>query len=142
MKSVADVNLLLPILHSGHSQHALAWNWWAQRPDDSVGLTLPTRLGVLRLLSNSAVMQGKALTPSEALGVWSRLAGDARCVWVEPAPGHEAIFAQFVTGRSPSPNLWTDAWLAATAESHGCTLSSFDRDFGRFGLTHFELLGG
>ena len=39
-----------------------------------------------------------------------------------------------------TPNLWTDAWLAATAESQGVGLTSFDTGFRSFALRNFELL--
>ena len=39
-----------------------------------------------------------------------------------------------------SPNLWTDAWLAALADAAGAGLTSFDSGFSKFELRKFELL--
>lgn len=140
MTSIADLNVLLPILVGNHAFHSSAWGWWEARPDASVGLCLLTRLGVLRLLTNSKVMAGNPVTPLEALSAWESLAEDPRCVWVECGADHESFFRQFVTDRPSSPNLWTDAWLAALAASNGFRLTSFDADFRSFQLPDFELL--
>jgi hypothetical protein len=138
--TVADVNVLLPILVADHAFHAAAWRWWEGQPDASVGLCLLTRLGTLRMLTNAKVMGGHPVSPAEALEGWDTLAADPRCVWLDPATGHDTFFRQFTTTRKPSPNLWTDAWLAALAASGGCCLTSFDASFESFGLTDFERL--
>jgi predicted nucleic acid-binding protein len=35
-------------------------------------------------------------------------------------------------GRAATPNLWTDAWLAALALTHGCEMVTFDKGFRSF----------
>ncbi|HEY1050035.1 MAG TPA: hypothetical protein VGE39_09785, partial [Prosthecobacter sp.] len=60
--------------------------------------------------------------------------------WSEPGASHELYFRSFVVRRQPSSNLWSDAWLAAHAESQGWRLTSFDSDFRSFTLTDFEHL--
>lgn len=60
---------------------------------------------------------------------------------IEMIPGDlERYFRENVTGRMPSPNLWTDAWIAALAESSGLQGVSFDRDFRRFKLSSVLIL--
>lgn len=141
MKSLADVNVLFALLVGRHVHHSVAWAWWEQRPDGSVGTCLPVRLGVLRLLTNAVAMSGQPVAPVEALAAWDALAADPRVFDVADIPaGHGQIFRQFVAGRQPAPNLWTDAWLAALAGSLACGLTSFDRGFGTFGLRELELL--
>src|SRR5688500_10059301 len=106
MKTVADVNVLFPLLVAGHVHNAPAWQWWQQCVDHSVALCWPTRLGVLRLLTNAKAMAGSPVTPEAALAAWEALAGDPRCFWNDPMPAHEPFFQRYVTGRLPSPNLW------------------------------------
>ncbi len=141
MITIADINVLLPILVADHAFHPVAWDWWETRTDASVGLCLLSRLGVLRLLCNSKVMAGSPVTPLDALRALDSLAEDPRCIWVESDAGHELFFRRFVGDRQVSPNLWTDAWLAALAASNGFRLTSFDKDFRAFSPLDFELLG-
>ena len=140
MKTVADVNVLFAILVAGHTHHAVAWDWWEQQAPASVILCWPTRLGVLRLLTNTIAMRAHPVQPETALSAWEALAADARAAWSEPIAGHELYFRRYVSGRKPAPNLWNDAWLAAHAESLGVGLTSFDRDFRAFELTAFAHL--
>jgi predicted nucleic acid-binding protein len=116
MKYIVDVNVLLPLLVGEHAAQAVAWRWWKQQDDDSVGLCLPVRLGVLRLLTNPLVMKKLAVTPREALSAWDVLQQDPRCFCQDDrSADHELLFRQYVTGSAISPNIWTDAWLAALA---------------------------
>ena len=141
MNAVADVNVAFALLVENHAHHATAWEWWEDRADTSVGLCLPVRLGILRLLTNARAMEGSPLTPGEAIKAWDALKADPRTFPLPlPERAHEAAFRRFVTGRQPSPNLWTDAWLAAIAASLGIGLTSFDADFHAFGLAAFEHL--
>lgn len=84
-------------------------------------------MAVLRLLSHPVSMNGLPITPRAALQAWQQLATDPRCL-----AEHEARFAALVAARAPSPNLWTDAWLAALAQSLDCEMVSFDRGFRSF----------
>ena len=101
-----------------------------QRPSSRRVRTALTRLAVLWLLSNRVAMNGEAVRPKEALAAWQRLADDPRSIRIESEPAtHEHRFASLVTGREPTPNLWTDAWLAALALSLDYEMTTFDRGF-------------
>lgn len=133
MSSIADANVLFPLLVDGHAAHPAARHWWEQQPDDSVGLPLLARLAVLRLLTNSVAMNGAPVAPNAALDAWQQLANDPRCFQIDAPPeAHEARFIALVAGREPSPNLWTDAWLAALAQSLDYEMVTFDRGFQSF----------
>ncbi len=140
MKALADVNVLFALLIAGHPHHGTAWRWWQECGDGTVALCWPTRLGVLRLLTNGTAMHGHPVAPETALVAWESLALDPRTFWLDPAATHERFFRKFVNGREPSPNLWNDAWLAALAASESCRLTSFDADFKSFELPKFEHL--
>lgn len=45
-----------------------------------------------------------------------------------------------VARREPSPDLWTDAWLAALAQAHGCEMVTFDGGFRSFAKLKLRLL--
>jgi uncharacterized protein len=140
MITVTDINVLLPILFADHAHQPAAWRWWEQQPDASVGLCLLTRLGTLRMLTNTRVMGGHPVAPAQAIAAWDSLAADPRCVWLEAGDVHEPTFRHFISHRPASPNLWTDAWLAALASCEGLRLTSFDSDFHSFRLPDFEHL--
>lgn len=143
MIRLADTNVVFAILVGHHGHHTRAWRWWERRDEASVGLCLPVRLGTLRLLTNATAMEGGPVSPEEALAAWDSFADDPRTVGL-PLPGgpHELHFRRLIRGRATAPNLWTDAWLAAFAESTGMGLTSFDAGFRSFGLKDFELLRG
>jgi toxin-antitoxin system PIN domain toxin len=141
MIHLADVNVVFALLVEGHEHHARAWRWWQSRPDASVAWCLPIRLGTLRLLTNAVAMEGGPLDCHAALDAWDELRRDPRTVELSAAgPAHDLLLRKFVAGRKPSPNLWTDAWLAAAAECENAGLTSFDAGFREFKLRDFELL--
>ena len=55
-------------------------------------------------------------------------------------PRTKICFASMVAGRQPTPNLWTDAWLAALARSLDHELVTFDRGFKSFDGIKLNLL--
>jgi toxin-antitoxin system PIN domain toxin len=141
MTCIADANVLFPLLVGGHAAHETARQWWEEQSESTVGLCLLTRLAVLRLLSNRVAMNGAAITPNHALDAWSELANDPRSVYIDAQPSsHEACFVSLVTHRPLTPSLWSDAWLAALAQSLHCELTTFDRGFKSFNGLRMRLL--
>ena len=141
MTCIADANVLFPLLVDRHAANASAWRWWEQQSDGSVGLCLLMHLAVLRLLTNRTAMNGAPIAPAAALKAWKQLADDPRCFSVDAEPvSHEARFVQLVSGREATPNLWTDAWLAALAQSLDYELATFDRGFRSFKGLRLRLL--
>lgn len=128
-----DVNVVFALLVEFHVHHKSAWKWWGAAANDSVAWCLPVRLGVLRLLTNRLAMAESPVSSDKALAVWDAFARDERVFEVEiPTDQIDLFFRKNVSGRPSSPNLWTDAWLAACAESAGMGLVSFDRGFRLF----------
>ncbi|MBS0366209.1 MAG: VapC toxin family PIN domain ribonuclease [Proteobacteria bacterium] len=141
MTCIADVNVLFPLLVRGHAAHEVAMAWWVEQPDGTVGTCLLTRLAVLRLLTNKVAMNGAPVGPTEALKAWRRLADDPRSFHIDAQPEEqEARFAAFVESREATPNLWTDAWLAALAVSLDYEMATFDRGFRSFRGLRLQLL--
>ena len=141
MRSIADASVLLPLLSSDHPHHAAAFAWWDECRDGEVGLCLPVRMAILRLLSNSRVMGSSVLRPEAAWAAVEAIAADARIAPVEQLPADlGSRWRDNVAGREPSPNLWTDAWLAALAQASGCEMVTFDRGFQSFKRLKLRLL--
>ncbi len=141
MRYIADVNVLLPVLTEGHAHREPALDWWESCDDGDVGLCLPVRMALLRLLTNARVMGSGTLRPEQAWEAVAQLIDDPRVVLVEQAPQtHGEHWEANIAGREPSPNLWTDAWLAAFAQATDCEMATFDRDFRSFSGLKLRLL--
>jgi toxin-antitoxin system PIN domain toxin len=133
MTCIADANVLFPLLVQGHTGYEVAKAWWDEQPDTTVGTCLLTRLAVLRLLTNRVAMNGAPVRPDDALKAWNKLSDDPRSFHIDTEPAdHEPRFVSLVSAREPTPNLWTDAWLAALAMSLDYELTTFDRGFKSF----------
>ena len=141
MTCIADANVLFPLLVQGHTAYEVAKAWWDEQPDATVGTCLLTRLAVLRLLSNRVAMNGAPVSPDDALKAWHRLSDDPRSFHIDAEPAdHEPRFVSLVSSREPTPNLWTDAWLAALAMSLDYEFTTFDRGFKSFRGLKLRLL--
>ena len=53
---------------------------------------------------------------------------------------HESRFTSLVASREATPNVWTDAWLAALAISLDYEMTTFDRGFKSFRGLKLRLL--
>jgi toxin-antitoxin system PIN domain toxin len=141
VRCVADASVLLPVLTEGHAHRRPAVDWWDGCDDDSIGLSLPVRMALLRLLSNTRVMGSGTLRPAQAWTAVQRLLDDPRIVVVEQPPAaHAQLWYANVARREPTPDLWTDAWLAALAQSTDCEMVTFDRGFRSFAKLNLRLL--
>ena len=127
-----DVNVWLALVVEAHVHHDRAQRYWVSEAAPAVGFCRITSLGFLRHLTNPVVMGPEVVTPGEA---WKRLrqvlALPEVRFWVEPADLDEQLEIYGLGARS-SPNLWTDAYLAAFARRAGLRLVSFDQGLGRF----------
>jgi len=141
VRCIADANVLLPLLTEGHAHRAPAADWWDACDDGDVGLSLPVRMAILRLLSNARVMGSSVLRPAQAWHAVQSLLDDPRVELLGQIPAaHHTLWYDLVARREPSPDLWTDAWLAALAQAHGCEMVTFDRGFRSFSKLKLRLL--
>ena len=98
-------------------------------------------MGLLRLLSNVQVMGSSVLLPAAAWATVLSLRDDPRIVSIDQIPStHDKHWHDLVARRQASPNLWTDAWLAALARSYDCEMVTFDRGFRSFAKVKLRLL--
>ena len=141
MRSIADANVLLPLLTEGHAHRVPATAWWDTCDDGDVGLCLPVRMALLRLLTNSRVMGSSILRPDQAWDVLDQLIDDPRIVVIDQAPQtHAQHWRANVEKRETCPDLWADAWLAALAQATDSEMTTFDRDFRSFPRLKLRLL--
>jgi toxin-antitoxin system PIN domain toxin len=129
------------LITEGHAHQAPAANWWDSCDNGDVGVSLPVRMALLRLLSNTKVMGSSVLRPAAAWTAVQSLIDDPRIEVLDQVPAaHDKLWYDNVARREPSPDLWTDAWLAALAQAHDCEMVTFDRGFRSFSKLNLHLL--
>jgi len=139
--ALCDVNVLLALVTDRHALHGLSLRWSEDVPAGGAVLCRVAQMGLLRLLNNPAVMGEDVLDTAGCWALWRRLLEDERFRFVpDEPPGLDAAFERFTTGRTFSPRLWTDAYLAAYAHAAGLTLVTLDHGFRNFPGLACEIL--
>ena len=127
-----DANVWLALAFEAHSQHLAAKNYWEGSAAATAAFCRVTQMTFLRLLTNRTVMGVHVLSTSAAWKKSSEFLALPEIQLVDEPHGIEDDWERFSkTGRS-SPNLWTDAYLAAFAHSSGFRLVTFDKGFSKF----------
>ena len=125
--SFPDVNVWLALLMADHVHRPSARAWWESGAAESIMFCRVTQVGVLRLLTAAAAMNGKPLTMQQSWRAYDRLFQDDRVALVREPDGMEEQFRKLSSLRSAAPKEWADAYLAAFAARIGATLVTFDR---------------
>ncbi len=95
-------------------------------------------LGLVRLLSQPKVMGDAALALCDAHAIYRQLRQTSGVGFVPDTEVADAPLDERMTLKPGLPaRLWTDAWLAATADAAGLRLVSFDADFERLAPARF-----
>jgi uncharacterized protein len=146
-----DINVWLALAVQEHPHHAAARRYWDETLLDmhstpnvapqKIYFCRTTMLGLVRLLCQPKVVGKGALTLPAAWGVYQgfRALGTIDLL-AEPAQCDTQIQALLTAQAALPARLWTDAYLAALAQSSGARLVTFDRDFERFNLPRCKLL--
>ena len=125
-----DVNVWLALSIADHVHSEDAWRWLRMlRPDAKLILSRYTQLGILRLLTNSAVMGTSPLTLRKAWYVYDRWAQDPRVEFYPEPRNIDAEFRQATShlAAQSAPKSIGDCWLLAFASGVQATLVTFDR---------------
>jgi uncharacterized protein len=130
-----DLNVWLALSVSGHPHNGVALSWLEQLPNDStLVFSRYTQLGLLRLLTNTAVMGDETLTLRKAWAVYDRWLRDPR---VESYPEPRNVDAGFRQAMEPfaakAATKWVgDCWLLAYAAACEARLVTFDQALYKF----------
>ncbi len=138
---LADVNVLFALVNQRHAFHLSATRWFDRQPPGfKLFVCRIVQMGLLRLLTNQAAMDGAPLTLPEAWKLYGQLMGTPSLSFIQETESFLGHWVHFCTPYGASPKILTDAYLAALAVSSGLTLVSFDRDFANFSRLTLELL--
>jgi toxin-antitoxin system PIN domain toxin len=125
-----DLNVWLALTDGPHAHHPVAERWLDSVTVASrVGFSRYTQIGLIRLLTNTAVMGAGTLTLGKAWAVYERWLEDPR-VEFYPEPGEldgafrEALAPFF--GKAAS-KMVGDCYLLAYAKRSDATLVTFDK---------------
>ncbi len=123
-----DVNVWLALHHQIHEHHEKALAWFeGLEVERRLVFCRQTHMGFFRLLTTGAVMGDEVLTKRQCWTLYKRwISGGKATLENEPAKMSLA-FEQRTMTDGASPKEWTDAYLAAFAETAGIQLVTFDR---------------
>lgn len=147
MPKLLDLNAWLALFLEGHSQHAIARQWYEADPLAPADLSFcrPTERGFLRLLTQQRVMQAcglDAFDNNTAVDFLHQIQRDEAIGFVGEAPGTRALSLALSRNGQASPKIWMDADLASLAITQEMELVTFDQGFRNYqgsGL-HLQLL--
>ena len=131
--NLADVNILLAAFVTDLPAHVSCKPWLDREMAGTQNFCVSTLVlsAVVRISTNPKVFQPSALL-GDAIAFCNALIDHPMAVLIEPGPAHWPIFSSLCLAANARANLITDAWFAALAIEHNCTLITFDRDFAKF----------
>lgn len=132
-----DINVWVALAIADHRHHAAAVEWFDTiNTPRSVRFCRVTQQGLLRLVTRSSVMEAystPALTNEQAWQLYDELCSDDRVGPPIADPREtEDRWRELSSRPSPSPQFWTDSYLAAFAISAGMTFVTIDKAFRQF----------
>ena len=125
-----DLNIWLALSVAGHTHRLVAVNWLAcLAANDRLIFSRYTQLGMLRLLTNPAVMGDQLLTLKEAWEAYDRWLEDPRVEFYPEPRGVDSSFRKITRpfASQPASKAIGDCWLLAFAAGIQATLVTFDR---------------
>lgn len=134
-----DLNVWMALSVATHSHSADAWKWFRELPHDSRLLwSRFTQIGVLRLLTNAAVMGDQTLTLRKAWSVYDRWLEDPRVHFYPESRDLDRGFRETTEPFAAQPaSKWVgDCWVLAFAAGAQATLVTFDRALYEFARKH------
>ena len=137
---LVDANVWVGILVEEHVHHVASRRWFDLLAPAEAGLCRLVQLGVLRALSNHAIMRAGALPPREAWSPVAHLLEDERVEFLPEPPDLESVLPDLLRYPIPTGKLINDAYLAAFAINSNRELVTWDRGFQQFRGLRVKLL--
>ena len=125
MTQLLDINVWVAAAAHGHQHHRVA-STWMDAQQETLAFCRITQMGLLRHLSNPAIMQRDIVTRRGAWRVFEALMADDRVRILSEPEGLESLWITFSGRNDHSHRLWTDDYLAAFAETAGAIFVTLD----------------
>jgi len=133
MEILADVNVLLALSDPLHGQHRRCSEWFSGLSEsDHLLVCRVAQMGLLRLITNSRVMDGRALTLRDAWSFYGEFVQDPSVSTVYEPEGLQSCWVQLCWDRGASTKMVTDTYLAAFAIAGDYALVSLDKGFAQY----------
>lgn len=142
MTFLPDVNVWIALIYADHVHHSVATDWFNSRANARFAFCRPTQMGLFRLLTNAQVMSANVFNVQAVWLTMEALKLDTRIFIDSEPPDIELAWREFTGVHTSGSNFWTDAYLAAFAQTAGHTLVSFDHGFRRHKGIALKILGG
>lgn len=124
-----DLNVWLSLSVSSHPHSKRAWLWLEDCPEGSkLFFSRYTQVGLLRLLTSTAVMGEQTITLRKAWSLYDRWLGDSRVEFHPEPRGLDAAFREATTpfASQTAPKVIGDCYLLALAAASRSALVTFD----------------
>ena len=137
---LVDVGVWLAAIWGRHIHHPATADWFGKEADDILFCRV-TQMGLLRLVSNPAIMGDDAIDRSQAWRTFDQLWADERVVWADEPAELDAVWRAISARDDKRHKLWTDDYLAAFAQASDAMLVTLDRKMpARYPSVRVELL--
>jgi uncharacterized protein len=127
-----DVNVWLALLNAQHVHHQAAKLYWEKAGTQRMMFCRTTMLGLLRLSTNKVVMNGTPYTAEQAWQAYQSVIDLPEVALMAEPLGIEAAMRKITSSAQFRHADWTDAYLAAFAQSANLRLVSFDKGFAQY----------
>jgi uncharacterized protein len=122
---LVDVNVWLAAAWARHIHHDIA-RTFVEAEEGDLAFCRVTELAFLRLTTNRAVTGDDVRTRRQAWDLLLALQADPRIKFIQEPRGLAQLWIAFSKRDDKSHLLWTDDYLAASAQAAGCELVTLD----------------
>jgi uncharacterized protein len=125
-----DVNVWLALSYRYHVHHGEAVHWLnSLNPDSLLLFNRYTQLGLLRLLTNPAVMGDDTVTLGKAWAVYESFLQDPRIEYSREPEGLDSVLLDALSPHfgARASKAVGDGYLLAFAKHSGAALATFDK---------------
>ena len=123
-----DVNVWLALASRRHIHSQTCSDWLDSLESGlSVAFCRVSQMGLLRLLTNEAVMRNDVLSSRDAWQAYRTILAYERIAFAPEPFALEREWQKLTSQDQPTPKVWTDAYLAAFAQASGLRLVTLDR---------------